>query len=146
MANTLPRGGGRRRRAMSEINVVPYIDVMLVLLIIFMVTAPLVTQGVKIDLPQVPSEVIEQKDSEPVKVTVDIDGQVFVDIGENPEAPVSTEDLVTRVAAVLKYRPQAEVMVEGDRGVEYGRVVEVMALLQSAGVKDVGLITVPPKQ
>ncbi len=146
MASPTPRGGGRRRRVMSEINVVPYIDVMLVLLIIFMITAPLVTQGVKIDLPQVPSEVIQPSDNEPVKVAVDIDGQIFVDIGENPDQPVAEEDLVTRIAAVLKYRPQAEVMVEGDRGVEYGRVVEVMALLQRAGVDNVGLITVPPER
>ena len=131
---------------MSEINVVPYIDVMLVLLIIFMVTAPLVTQGVKIDLPQVPSEVMSPSDNEPLKVSVDVDGQIFVDVGENPDQPVTEEVLVTRVAAILKYRPKTEVMVEGDRGVEYGRVVTVMALLQRAGVANVGLITEPPEQ
>ena len=131
---------------MSEINVVPYIDVMLVLLIIFMVTAPLVTQGVKIDLPQVPSEVMAPTDNEPLKVAVDADGQIFVDVGENPDQPITEEVLVIRVAAILKYRPKTEVMIEGDRGVEYGRVVTVMALLQRAGVANVGLITEPPQQ
>jgi biopolymer transport protein TolR len=146
MASSLQRSNRRQRRVMSEINVVPYIDVMLVLLIIFMVTAPLVTQGVKIDLPQVPSEVMAPSDNEPLKVAVNADGQIFVDVGENPDQPIAEEVLVTRVAAILKYRPKTEVMVEGDRGVEYGRVVTIMALLQRAGVANVGLITEPPEK
>ena len=137
---------GERRRLMSEINVVPYIDVMLVLLIIFMITAPLITQGVKIDLPQAPSELLPPSDNEPVIVTVDAAGSVFVDFGENPDKPVNDQVLVTRVAALKKYRPQIEVMVEGDRAVNYGSVVRVMALLQQAGVPSVGLITQPPEQ
>ena len=135
------RGG--RRRMMAEINVVPYIDVMLVLLIIFMVTAPLITQGVKIDLPQAPSEVLPPSDNEPVIVAVNAAGSVFVDVGEAPDQPVDDEALVTRVAAVLKYRPQTEVLIEGDRNVDYGKVVQVMTLLKSAGVGSVGLITQP---
>jgi biopolymer transport protein TolR len=138
------KGGRGRRRVISEINVVPYIDVMLVLLIIFMITAPLITQGVKIELPQAPSEVIPPSDDEPIVVAVDAGGSIYVDIGEAPEQPVSEEVLVTRIAAVLKYKPQTEILVEGDRGVDYGRVVEVMTLLQSAGVDGVGLITEPP--
>ena len=137
---------GERRRLMSEINVVPYIDVMLVLLIIFMITAPLITQGVKIDLPQAPSELLPPSDNEPVIVTIDAAGSVFVDFGENPDKPVSDQVLVTRVAALKKYRPQIEVMVEGDRAVNYGSVVRVMALLQQAGVPSVGLITQPLEQ
>ena len=128
---------------MAEINVVPYIDVMLVLLIIFMVTAPLITQGVKIDLPQAPSEVLPPSDNEPVIVAVNAAGSVFVDVGEAPDQPVDDEALVTRVAAVLKYRPQTEVLIEGDRNVDYGKVVQVMTLLKSAGVGSVGLITQP---
>ncbi len=137
---------GERRRLMSEINVVPYIDVMLVLLIIFMITAPLISQGVKIDLPQAPSELLPPSDNEPVIVTVDAGGSVFVDFGEDPDKPVGDQVLVTRVAALKKYRPQIEVMVEGDRAVDYGSVVRVMALLQQAGIPSVGLITQPPEQ
>ena len=130
---------------MSEINVVPYIDVMLVLLVIFMITAPLITQGVKIDLPQAPSQVLPPSDHEPVVVSVDGEGLVYVDIGDSPAEPVTEQVLVNRIAAVLKYRPQTEVLVEGDAHVDYGRVVQVMTLLKNAGVPGVGLITRPPE-
>ncbi|MCP5200639.1 MAG: protein TolR [Gammaproteobacteria bacterium] len=131
---------------MSEINVVPYIDVMLVLLIIFMVTAPLITQGVKIDLPQAPSEVLPPSDDEPVVVSVDAAGLVYVDLGETPDQAIDDDTLMTRIAAVLRYKPKTDVLVEGDRGVDYGRVVEVMTLLKNAGVASVGLITEPPAE
>ncbi len=134
----------RRQHMMSEINVVPYIDVMLVLLIIFMITAPLITQGVKIDLPQAPSEVIAPSDQEPVMVTVSDTGETYIDYGENPDDPVDEETLVTRVAGLLKYRPGVQILVRGDRNVPYGRVVAVMSLLQGAGVESVGLVTEPP--
>ena len=137
------RPPNERRRLMSEINVVPYIDVMLVLLIIFMITAPLITQGVKIDLPQAPSEVLPPSENEPVIVTVDATGSVFIDFGDNPEDAVTEE---IRITALKKYRPQIEVFVEGDRAVDYGRVVRVMTLLQQAGVVSVGLITQPPER
>jgi len=140
------RLSSERRRLMSEINVVPYIDVMLVLLIIFMITAPLITQGVKIDLPEAPSEVLPPSDDELVVVTVDVQGRVFIDFGEDPDQPVTDQILVTRVAALKKYRPQIDVVVEGDRSVDYGRVVRVMTLLQQAGVSSVGLITQPPER
>ena len=133
----------RQRRLMSEINVVPYIDVMLVLLVIFMITAPLITQGVKIDLPQAPSEVLPPSEHEPVIVSVNAAGEVFVDYGEAPDEPVGAAVLVTRIAALMKYRPEVEVLLEGDRAVGYGEVVNVMALLQRAGVESVGLITEP---
>lgn len=132
-----------RRRVMSEINVVPYIDVMLVLLIIFMVTAPLITQGVKIELPQAPSAVIPPSDQEPVVVTVNRAGDIFTDIGETPSEPIDEQTLTTRIAAVLKYRPNTEVLVEGDREVPYGRVVTIMTLLKNAGATTVGLVTEP---
>ena len=131
---------------MSEINVVPYIDVMLVLLIIFMITAPLLSQGVKIDLPQVPSEPLPASDSDPVIVSVDAAGNFFINYGEDQDQPVSPEVLVNRISALVKYRPKLPVLVKGDAGVNYGRVVQAMALLQGAGVKGIGLITEPPEQ
>jgi biopolymer transport protein TolR len=131
---------------MSEINVVPYIDVMLVLLIIFMITAPLLSQGVKIDLPQVPSEPLPASDSDPVIVSVDAAGNFFINYGENQDQPVSPEALVNRVSALVKYRPKLPVLVKGDTDVNYGRVVQAMALLQGAGVKGIGLITEAPEQ
>ena len=134
----------RRQRLMAEINVVPYIDVMLVLLIIFMITAPLITQGVKIDLPQAPSEVIPPSQQEPVIVTVNAGGEVYIDFGDKPNDPIDEDVLVTRVAGLLKYRPDIQILVKGDREVAFGRVVAVMALLQGAGVDSVGLITEPP--
>ena len=135
-----------RKRPMSEINVVPYIDVMLVLLIIFMITAPLLSQGVKIDLPQVPSEPLPASDSDPVIVSVDAAGNFFINYGEDQDQPVSPEVLVNRVSALVKYRPKLPVLVKGDAGVNYGRVVQAMALLQGAGVKGIGLITEAPEQ
>ena len=135
-----------RKRPMSEINVVPYIDVMLVLLIIFMITAPLLSQGVKIDLPQVPSEPLPASDSDPVIVSVDAAGNFFINYGEDPDQPVAPAVLVNRVGALVKYRPELPVLVKGDAGVHYGRVVQAMALLQGAGVKGIGLITEPPEQ
>ena len=125
---------------------VPYIDVMLVLLIIFMITAPLLSQGVKIDLPQVPSEPLPASDSDPVIVSVDSAGNFFINYGENQDLPVSPEVLVNRVSALVKYRPDLPVLVKGDTGVNYGRVVQAMALLQGAGVKGIGLITEPPER
>ena len=135
-----------RKRPMSEINVVPYIDVMLVLLIIFMITAPLLSQGVKIDLPQVPSEALPASDNDPVIISVDAAGNFFINYGENQDQPVSPEVLVNRVGALIKYRPELPVLVKGDVSVNYGRVVQAMALLQGAGVKGIGLITEPPEQ
>ena len=135
-----------RQRLMAEINVVPYIDVMLVLLIIFMITAPLISQGVKIDLPQAPSIVIPPSQQEPVIVTVDAGGDVYIDSGDKPKVAIEEEVLVTRVAGLLKYRPDIQILVKGDREVAYGRVVAVMALLQGAGVDSVGLVTEPPEQ
>ncbi|HHH38408.1 MAG TPA: protein TolR [Sedimenticola sp.] len=130
---------------MAEINVVPYIDVMLVLLVIFMITAPLLTQGVKVDLPQADAEPLPPEATEPVVVSVDAAGNLFVDLGEGRNDPVDPETLVARVAAVLKYRPRTPVMVRGDRRVDYGRVVEAMVLLQRAGAPNVGLITETPE-
>jgi biopolymer transport protein TolR len=130
---------------MSEINVVPYIDVMLVLLVIFMITAPLLTQGVKVDLPQADAKPVPPELDDPVVVSVNAKGEFFVDLGEGKESPVDEETLMTKVAAVLKYRPKTPVMVRGDRNVNYGRVVEAMVLVQAAGAPNVGLITESPE-
>jgi len=134
-----------RRKPMSEINVVPYIDVMLVLLVIFMITAPLLTQGVDVELPQADAEPLNQKQEEPVVVTVDRKGDLYIDVGEGRDRPVAPDELVNRVRSVLKYKPKTPIMVRGDAGVAYGRVVEAMVLLQSAGTPSVGLITEPPE-
>ena len=133
------------RKPMSEINVVPYIDVMLVLLVIFMITAPLVTQGVKVELPQADSEPLPPDQEEPLIVSVDKRGDFFVNVGSNKDKPVTPELLQVRVAAVLRNSPKTPVLVRGDRSVDYGRVVEAMILVQAAGAPGVGLITETPE-
>ncbi|MEE8429036.1 MAG: protein TolR [Gammaproteobacteria bacterium] len=132
-----------RRRPMSEINVVPYIDVMLVLLVIFMITAPLLTQGVSVELPKAGAGAITEDQHEPLVITIDAEGRFYVSVGEDPDQPVDADTLVQRSAAVLRYQPKTLVMVRGDREVDYGTVVTVMALLQQAGAPSVGLITAP---
>jgi biopolymer transport protein TolR len=132
-----------KRRLMSEINVVPYIDVMLVLLIIFMVTAPLITQGVKVDLPQTVAEPIPPSENGPVVVNIDAEGHFYINYGDDQDQPVDPETLVNRIAALLKYQPGIAVLVGGDKDVPYGQVVSLMSTLQRAGVPSVGLMTVP---
>ena len=133
-----------RRRPMSEINVVPYIDVMLVLLVIFMITAPLLTQGVKIDLPNAPAAVVEATDSEPLIVSVDSQGRYFINFGGDETEPVDEATLLNRAAALLLHRPDIQVLVKGDESVEYGAVVIAMAILKEAGAPSVGLLTEQP--
>jgi biopolymer transport protein TolR len=134
-----------RRRPMSEINVVPYIDVMLVLLVIFMITTPLLTQGVQVDLPQADAEPLSSDADEPLVVTVNRTGDMFIDIGDGQNKPVDPDALVNRVRAVLKHKPKTPIMVRGDTGVVYGRVIEAMVLLQAGGAPSVGLVTEPPE-
>ena len=135
----------RRNRFMAEINVVPYIDVMLVLLVIFMITAPLLTEGVKVDLPNAEAKPMDRSDNEPLVIAVDADGQFYIQFGDNQDKPVDATTLVTRVSAVMRHRPNVQVLVRGDKSVPYGDVVYVMTLLQKAGAPSVGLITEPPK-
>jgi biopolymer transport protein TolR len=132
-----------KRKPMAEINVVPYIDVMLVLLIIFMITAPLIQQGVDIDLPQANAETLPDEADDPLVVTVDAQGQYFLDIGDNTNKPISTEEMQIKVAAVLRNKPKTPVMIRGDKNVPYGDVVNAMTSLQGAGVPSVGLMTDP---
>ncbi len=133
-----------KKKKMSDINVVPYIDVMLVLLIIFMVTAPLLTQGVNVELPQAAAEPITKDVDEPLIVSVDKNGEYYLNIGDKPDSPIDNQTLVARVAAVLRNQPKTPVLVKGDRDVSYGKVVVAMTLLQSAGAPSVGLITETP--
>ncbi|MGH8551140.1 MAG: protein TolR [Methylococcales bacterium] len=128
---------------MAEINVVPYIDVSLVLLIIFMVTAPLLQTGVDVELPNAQAKTVPQTDTPPLIVSVDSAGQYFIDVGDHRDEPVEADELTLRVAAVLRHKPATAVMVRGDARVGYGKVVKVMAALQEAGVPNVGLMTRP---
>jgi biopolymer transport protein TolR len=135
----------KRRRPVSEINVVPYIDVMLVLLIIFMVTAPLITQGVKVDLPKAEAQSLEEEAKLPLVASVDARGQYFLNVGDNQQEPMSAEDLATLVAAHLQVEPDTPIVVRGDGTVQYSEVVQLMVLLQRAGAPSVGLMTMPPE-
>ena len=130
-----------KRKPVSEINVVPYIDVMLVLLIIFMITAPLLQQGVEIDLPQASANPLPPEQREPLIVSVSKAGDLYLNIGENLDKPIDEDLLANRVAAVIKNHPQTPVLVRGDRAVDYGRVTEAMVLLQAAGVEKISLMT-----
>ncbi len=128
---------------MSEINVVPYIDVMLVLLIIFMVTAPLLKQGVDVDLPVAPANALEVDSPEPIIVSVDAEGSMYLSIAADPDADISAEALVRQVRAALAREPGRPVLVRGDAGGPYQNVVSTLVLLQQADVGSVGLVTEP---
>jgi len=136
----------RGRRLMGDINVVPYIDVMLVLLIIFMVTAPLLTQGVKVDLPKAGAEPLDPemlKNTIPLVLSVDREGRLYMNIGGNPQVPVDADTITARATAALRRNPQLPVLVKADNHVEYGRVVQAMVILQKSGARKVGFITDP---
>ncbi len=135
--------GRKKRRPMSEINVVPYIDVMLVLLIIFMVTAPMLMQGVKVELPEASADPVENQDSEPLIVSVDENGQLFLNLGQE-EQVLSLPTIKDRVSKVLRRDKDKPVLVWGDARVPYGEVVTVMVALQEAGAPSVGLVTENP--
>ena len=134
----------RSRRAVAEINVVPYIDVMLVLLVIFMATAPLLMQGVEVDLPDANSSPVSDSDAEPLIVSIDAEAKLYLNLGASDDQILSIETVKQRVATVLKRNPQKAVMVWGDAAVPYGEVVTLMAELQAAGAPSVGLVTEPP--
>jgi biopolymer transport protein TolR len=140
-ASAAPRKG-RRRRAMADINVVPYIDVMLVLLIIFMVTAPLLNLGVDIELPKSNARSLENK-TDPVVVTVDQDGAMFLTLGRAEREALDEAALVDKVSAFVRANPNVPVLIGGDERVPYGRVYQAMVLLQQAGAPRVGLMSAP---
>ena len=136
----------RQRRLMGEINVVPYIDVMLVLLIIFMITAPLLTQGISVELPRAGAEALDpelMRDNEPLVLSINREGELFLNVGGDEEVPIDEQTVLTRTAAVLRRNSQTPVLVKADQAVSYGRVVTGMVILQRAGAEKVGFITDP---
>jgi biopolymer transport protein TolR len=137
-----------RRRPMAEINVVPYIDVMLVLLVIFMITAPLLNLGVEVELPKADAEPMEtEQNQEPLVVTVLQNGDLYLNAGGDLDGTssglIDAETLVTTVSAIVRRNPEIQVLVGGDERVDYGQVYNVLVLLQKAGVSKVGLMSDP---
>ena len=130
---------------MSEINVVPYIDVMLVLLVIFMITAPLLTQGVKVELVEADAKPIEQEAKRPLVVNVEVDGALSMTYDDDRIQYVDVDELRQKAAAIIATNPGIPVLIKGDKGVIYERVVQAMVVLQQAGAPGVGLITQPPE-
>lgn len=134
----------KRRKLMAEINVVPYIDVMLVLLIIFMVTAPLLTQGIKVDLPKSGAEPIEESSQHvPLVLSIDAAGNFYLNVGDDENEPVGSKEIVAQTARVLDASPDTPIFVKADRSVPYGIVVGGMVMLQQAGADSVGFVTDP---
>ena len=134
----------RRRRMLAEINVVPYIDVMLVMLVIFMVTAPMLMQGVEVDLPDADAAPVKNQDAEPLIVSINDRGQLFLNLGADEKQALELATIRQRVAAVLRRTPDKPVLVWGDQEVAYGDVVVLMTALQEAGAPTVGLVTENP--
>jgi biopolymer transport protein TolR len=130
---------GKENEPMGEINVTPLVDVMLVLLVIFMITAPLLTQGVNVDLPDAKSPPMQQN-IEPLVVSIKATGEIYLQ-----KHAVEIEQLAPRIAAMLKQKPNLPIFIRGDAKTQYGRVAQVMSLLESAGIKKVGLVTEPTR-
>ncbi len=134
----------QKRKLMGEINVVPYIDVMLVLLVIFMVTAPLLTQGIEVELPQAAAEPIEDvPNSPPLVLSVDREGNFYINVGDDEDKPTTAQAVIERVGIVLRQSPETPMLVKADRNVPYGNVVGAMVVLQQAGVDNIGFVTDP---
>ena len=134
----------QKRKLMGEINVVPYIDVMLVLLVIFMVTAPLLTQGIEVDLPKANAEPIESvPDHDPLVLSVDAEGKLYLNAGDNEDQPQGGQEIARRVGIILGEKPETPVYVKADRAVAYGNVVGAMVILQQAGAGNIGFVTDP---
>ncbi len=133
-----------RRKPMSEINMVPFIDIMMVMLVAFMVSAPMLTQGVKVELPKATSNPMPlPDDAKTLIISVQSDGKFFIDLGGHQESAKGMDEISEKVGKVLSASPETRVLIKGDRKVDYGSVVELMARLQGVGVNDVGLITDP---
>ena len=134
----------QKRKLMGEINVVPYIDVMLVLLVIFMVTAPLLTQGVKVELPKAGAEPISDvSDHPPLILSVDVEGYLYLNVGDDEDLPKSGKLISAEVGKVLRNSPDTSVLVKADRSVPYGNVVGAMVVLQQGGAESIGFVTEP---
>lgn len=145
MANPSGFGFRKKKSLKAEINVVPMIDVMLVLLIVFMVAAPMMTQGIKVELPKAAADPVDTKEDEPITVSVKKDGTYYIDLAGNADEPRELEEIKRIVRSVLTEKPNTLVFVQGDRNVEYGAVVSLMGELKLAGAPSVGLITEPPR-
>ena len=139
----MARSSSSRRKFIAEINVVPYIDVMLVLLIIFMITAPLLKQGVDVDLPIAPANPLSVNSPEPIVISIDKNGSLYLNIASTPDSSISGDELVDQVQSALAKQPERPVMVRGDANGPYQNVVRTLVLLQKAKVESVGLVTEP---
>ena len=134
----------QKRKLMGEINVVPYIDVMLVLLVIFMVTAPLLTQGIEVDLPKAAAEPIQDvPNTPPLVLSVDKEGNLYINVGDDEDKPTTGEEVIRRVGIVLRTSPETQILVKADRAVPYGNVVGAMVVLQQGGAESIGFVTDP---
>ncbi|NKF52448.1 protein TolR [Shewanella sp. WXL01] len=137
----------KRRRPVAEINVVPYIDVMLVLLIIFMVTAPIVSQGVKVELPQGEAEPLPAESKPPIVASIDAVGDYFLNVGSGSNSePMTLESISIEVGALVELEPERPVVVKADRSIPYEHVIQLMVTLQASGVPAVGLMTESPEE
>lgn len=134
----------RVRRQVAEINVVPYIDVMLVLLVIFMITAPLLKTGVEIDLPDADANPVAGETQEPLILSVDKTGGWYLNVGDTPDESISREQALILATAAIRLNPDKRVMVQGDTNVDYGQIMQAMVMLQKAGAPDIGLMAEPP--
>lgn len=130
-----------KRKLNADINVVPYIDVMMVLLVIFMITAPMLTQGVSVELPKASAEPVDTQDQEPIIITVDKEGLFYINIGGDEQEAITGEEVSSRVEKILAEKPQQLLLVRGDKAVSYDAVIQLMSMLQQAGANSVGLVT-----
>ena len=143
--STIRRPRTKRHKPNAEINVVPYIDVMMVLLVIFMVTAPMLTQGVNVDLPQAKSDPVASDElNQPLIISVTKTGDFYLELGENNKQPVTLERIGVQVGKILLRAPDTPVLLRGDKAIEYGLVVRIMTVLQQAGAQSVGLVSESP--
>lgn len=134
-----------KRKLFAEINVVPYVDVTLVLLVVFMVAAPLLIQGVNVDLPQAISSPLETNKEEPLIVSIKSNGNLYINLGSKKEITITKLDLFDKVSKILKQNPNKSVLVWGDKKIPYGEIVKLMVLLQEAGANSIGLVTENPQ-
>ncbi len=135
----------RRRNLISDINVVPYIDVMLVLLVIFMISAPLMVQGIEVNLPEASSEALPVKNNEPLIVSIKKDGRIFLETESTKDKAITLDEMGNLVAKIFVKRPGLQVVIRGDADVQYDKVMKVMAQLQRSGASNIGLISQPVK-
>ena len=138
-------GDRKKRKPLAEINVVPYIDVMLVLMVVFMITAPLLTEGISVELPSLTAKPVKVDEEQALVVSVKADGSYYLNLGAKVDQAVALEKIGVQVGKIVRSKPTIQVLVRGDKRVPYGQVVELMAVLQKSGVPNVGLITEPER-